>query len=310
MKAAIYNKYGSPDVLEIVDLIEPEIQDGEILIRVKYASVNPIDWKIRKGVMKIITGNKFPRITGSDFMGFVEDSNDNNFQKGDAVFGYVDNTKQGSCAELVKVTEENLIKIPVGIDEKQAAVIPLAASTALESLLDKAKISIGRKVFINGGTGGVGSFAIQIAKYYNCEVTTTCSTKSIAYAKDFGADHIIDYTKEPLFDNKKYDIILDAVSNLSIGMCRKYMNKKGVFITLKPRPIPMLKIFFNNLISSKKGKIELATPNKKTLNRLQKLITETKLKPYIDKSYNLDNIAEAHRYSELGRTKGKILIEI
>lgn len=310
MKAAIYNRYGEANVLEISEIKEPEIIENEILVKVKYISVNPVDWKVRKGILSLISGNKFPKLTGSDFSGIVEESNHPDYKKGDEVFGYVNVSKKGSSAEFIKVTEDNICHKPENLDLKQAGVIALTGSTVYKSLIDVAKLKKGSKVFINGGTGGVGSFGIQVAKYYDCFVATSCSEKSIPYAKDFGADMIIDYTTDDLFTNEKYDIIFDCVSNLTFFGVGKYLTSKGSLISLKPRPKNLIIAFFNNILSKRKNHIVLATPKKDTLQKVKELYEEGKFKPYIDKTYKFEQIAEAQRYSEAGHTKGKILIEL
>lgn len=310
MKAAIYKKYGNPDVIEIAEIKEPEIGENEVLVQVKYASVNPVDWKVRKGLLKIVSGSNFPKVTGSDFAGIVAESNLPDFKKGDEVFGYVNVSKQGSSAEFIKVKENNLAHKPENLTLKQAGVAALTGSTVIQSLITKAKITKGMNIFVNGGTGGVGSFAIQLAKYFDCFVTTSCSEKSKPYAKDFGADKIIDYTKDALFTNEKYDIIFDGVSNLDFLKVKKFLTAKGCLISLKPRPKNIIIAFFNNLISKKKNHIVLATPTKENLSSLKQFIEEGKFRPYIDKTFKLEQISEAHKYSEAGHTKGKISIEI
>lgn len=310
MKAAIYNRYGGPEVLEIADIKEPKLEENEVLVKVKYISVNPIDWKIRSGIAKFISGSNFPKLTGSDFSGIVEESNIPDFKKGDEVFGYVNVTKQGSSAEFIKVKEENIVHIPKNLNQQQAGVVALTGSTVVQSLIKKAKISKGMKIFVNGGTGGVGSFAIQLVKQYNCFIATSCSEKSIPFAKDFGADMVIDYTKEDLFTTEKYDIIFDCVSNLEYLNVKKHLSSNGCLISLKPRLKNITLAFFNNLFSKKKNHIVLATPNKETLTQLKTIYEEGKFRPYIDKTFQLDQIAEAHKYSETGRTKGKISIQI
>jgi NADPH:quinone reductase-like Zn-dependent oxidoreductase len=310
MKAAIYKSYGDADVLELTEINEPKLGENEVLVKVKYISVNPIDWKVRKGLLKIVSGNKFPKLTGSDFSGIVEESNISDYKKGDEVYGYVNVSKKGSSAEYIVVTENNLQHKPIYLTLEEAGVVSLTGSTVVQSLITKAKLKKDMKVFVNGGTGGVGSFAIQLAKHYNCFVATSCSEKSIPYAKDFGADMIIDYTKDELFTNEKYDIIFDGVSNLEYLNVKKHLNSNGCLISLKPRPKNILIAFFNNLISKKKNHIVLATPTKENLKKLKELYEEGRFKPYIDKSFSFEQIQEAHKYNEAGHTKGKVLIKL
>ncbi len=311
MKKIIYEVYGEADVLKVLDFETTEPSEGESLIKVMAAGLNPVDYKIRNGSLKFIYRAKLPRTPGGEISGIVEKtgSNQSAFKPGDKVYAMLP-ISIGGYSEYVNVNEYLLSRMPEKISFNEAAVIPLAGLTALQALRDKGNISKGMKVLINGGSGGVGMFAIQIAKAFGAEVTAVCSGKNTSFVKSFGADHVIDYEKEDFTKlTSKFDIVLDAVAKSSFGKCQKILAKKSVFITTIPSPPVMLRQIFNPLVNKKTFGI-LTKPLSKDLDFLTELIAQGKLKASIEKAYSLEQAAMAHKHIETGRVKGKLVIEM
>jgi 2-desacetyl-2-hydroxyethyl bacteriochlorophyllide A dehydrogenase len=313
MKAAIINRYGSADVLEYADIEKPSVKSDRLLIKIHASSVNPADWKIRQGMLKIITGDRFPMILGFDVAGEVVEVGGQvtNFKPGDSVYAYLDLLPGGAYAEYVAVAEQFVCLKPTNMTYEQAAAVPLAATTALQALRDAGEIKNGQKVLINGASGGVGTFAVQIAKAFNTEVTAVCSTKNIEFVKSLEADKIIDYTQQDFTKiADKYDIIFDVVSNRSFSECNNNLESKGIYITLLPSP----DIFINGILTflspNKKAKLFFAKASGKDLAQLKQLIEANKIRSVIDRTYSLSAIADAHRYSESGRAVGKIVLTV
>lgn len=316
MKAAIYSTFGSPEVMGIKEVEQPSIRDQDrVLIRVHSASVNTLDYLYRKGYFptRIDNGLSKPKnlILGIDVAGTIEAVGDSvrKFKVGDHVFG----SCFGSHSEYVSPRESFLSHMPKNITFEEAAAIPCAAQTALQALRDVAKVKQGQRVLIYGASGGVGHFAVQLAKYFGAEVTAVCSTSNLDWVKDLGADYVHDYTKEDFTKNgMKYDIILDAVGKRTYFSCMNSLTEEGIYITehlFSPRTQP-LQLMIGSIIGRKKAKTHFTKPNDKDLEFLSGLVEEEKLKPVIEKCFPLEQIVEAHRHIESGRTKGKIVLRI
>lgn len=303
MKAVIYNKYGSPDVLEVGELEKPKINEKEVLVQVHASSVNPVDWKIRNGSLKIFTGKKFPKGLGGDIAGKVA-------EVGNEVYGKISGFKGNTYAEYVVAKSGDLAQKPINLNFNEAAAIPLATLTAYQALVNRGELTKGSKVLINGCSGGVGHFALQIAKLLGADVTGVCSTKNITLAAELGADKVIDYTKENVTDKKdKYDIFFDVVANQSYGKIKPILNNKGRYVTT----LPSVSVILNSitgLFSSKKASMINVKSNPQDLQLITKMIENGKVKPVIDKIYTLENVREAHRYSETGQVVGKLVLSI
>lgn len=314
MKAVTIDRYGSPDVLNYVDIEPPPLKSDRVLIKVRASSVNPIDWKLRQGMLKVLSGNNFPLILGFDVAGEVVKAGANvkQFQPGDAVYGCLNSLPGGAYAEYVSAAESLLCAKPNNATYEEAAAIPLAAMTALQALRDLGKMKAGQAILINGASGGVGTFAVQIAKNEGASVTAVCSSQNIELVRGLGADRVIDYTQEDFTKNgEKYDIIFDAVSKRSFSECQNSLQPKGVYITL----LPSLDILFNGvstlLSPGKKAKfLPFLRANQRDLTFLKELIEAGKLRAVIDRIYPLSEVADAHRYSETGKAKGKIVINV
>ncbi|MEE8341560.1 MAG: NAD(P)-dependent alcohol dehydrogenase [Candidatus Neomarinimicrobiota bacterium] len=312
MKAVFYNEYGSPDVLEYGELEKPKINEDEILINAHASSVNPVDWKIRNGSIRLLTGKKFPKGTGRDIAGIITKAGGKVtvFEVGDEVYGKLSGLKSNACAEYVVAKPVDLFRKPVNLNFNEAAAVPLAALTAYQSLVTLGGLKKGLKVLVNGCSGGVGHFGVQIAKALEAEVTGVCSARNIALAIELGADNVIDYTKETVVDkNEKYDIFFDAVANQPYKKIKPLLEKKGRYVTT----LPAISVIFNSITGIfrfKKARIISVKSNPRDLKIITEMIENGKLKPIIDKIYPLEDVREAHRYSETGRVVGKLAIAI
>jgi len=316
LKAAIFKSYGSPEVMEISEVDKPSIKDEDrVLIRVVSASVNQYDNLFRKGYFptRIENGLTKPKtqILGIDVAGTVEAIGENvtKFKVGDSVFG----SCVGSHAEYVCPRQSVIAIMPNNSTFEEAAAMPCAAQTALQALRDVGKVKAGDKVLIYGASGGVGHFAIQLALHFGAEVTAVCSTSNIEWVKNLGAHHVIDYTQEDYVHNgKKYDVVLDAVGKRTFFSSLRSLTEKGIYITehpLYPKYHP-IQLMIGSIIVNKKAKIHLAKPNDSDLVLLGELMEQGKLRPVIEKCFPLNEIVEAHRHIESGRTKGKVVLKI
>jgi NADPH:quinone reductase-like Zn-dependent oxidoreductase len=316
MKAIVYHSYGSPDVLKYEEIEKPPPGDDEVLIRVRAASVNPLDWRLMKGrpyPARILTGLRKPKITrpGRDVAGLVEavGRNVTQFKPGDEVFGVC----RGAFAEYACTIEDKLAMKPANISFEDAAAVPVAAITALQGLRDKGRIQRGQKVLVDGASGGVGTFAIQIAKSFGAKVTAVCSTRNVDAARSFGADHVIDYTREDFTQNgQRYDLIIAANAYHSIFDYRRALSHDGIYVMAGGGWAQILQAMllgpFLSLMGSKKMRFFMAKINKTDLILLKDLLETGKVVPIIDRRYPLSEVPEAIRYLEEGHARGKVVI--
>ena len=322
MKAIVYDRYGSPDVLELREEDKPVPKEHEILVRIHAAGLNPYDWHFLRGLpypMRLITGLRKPKqvtILGSDMAGQVEAVGDSvtRFRPGDDVFAEVG---CGGCAEYICVSESNLGLKPASATYEQMAAIPMAAQTAMVGLRDLASVQVGQKVLINGASGGVGTFAVQIAAALGAEVTGVCSTRNLEWVRSIGADHVIDYTQEDFTrGTARYDTIFDMVGNHSISACRRVLTSKGFYGTpggghghwFGPTTQQLKCTLLSPFVSQKL--VPVNDTSNKDLDFLGELIESGKVTPVIDKVYPLPETADAMRYLEEGHVKGKVIISV
>lgn len=320
MQAIFVEKYGSPDVLKLKEVDRPTPKENELLIKVYAAGTNPLDWhKMRAdpAFVRLSDGliqPKDPRL-GADVAGVIEavGSNVTSFNVGDAVFG---ECGAGSFAEYVCVSENALGRKPENLSFSEAASVPVAALTALQALRDSGQVQAGQAVLINGASGGVGTFMVQIAKHFGAEVTAVCSTRNIDLVKSLGADHVIDYTQEQIVGNgRQYDLVLDNVGNLTATQFKKLLKPQGIGVMVGFTTIGRMA---GNLIAGRWYTFRggpgispmLAKPNKEDMALLHDLLVENVLKPVIDRTYPLAETAEAIRYLETGRARGKVVISV
>jgi NADPH:quinone reductase-like Zn-dependent oxidoreductase len=320
MKAIVYTKYGSPDVLRIKDLEKPTPKNNELLIKVYAASLNVEDLDFLKGRAwsARFLGPLKPKykVLGFDIAGRVETvgTNVKQFHPGDEVFGDLFNYGFGAFAEFVCAPEKALALKPASLSCEEAATIPSRAIIALQGLRNKRRIQVGQKVLINGAGGGVGPFAVQIAKYFGAEVTVVDSAGKFDMLRSIGADHVIDYTKEDFTKNgQRYDLILDIAGYHSIFDYRRALSSNGIYSLVGgSRFIIFQTLFLGPLISlagsSKMSLMAWKPNNKEDMDFIKELIESGKLVPVIDRSYPLNEVAEAFRYFEEGHPRGKIVI--
>jgi len=317
MKAAICTKYGIPgDVVQIADVEKPVPKDSEVLIKVRAASINPLDWRFMRGkpaIGRLAFGLRKPKITrpGVDVAGQVEavGRNVTQFKPGDEVFGVC----RGSFAEYACAAEEKLEHKPANISFEDAAAVPVAALTALQGLRDKGRIQSGHKVVVDGASGGVGTFSVQIAKSFGTEVTAVCSTRNVETARSIGADHVIDYTREDFTKSgQRYDLIMGANAYHSIFDYRRALTQSGIYVIVGGGLArifqTMLLAPFLSRIGNKKICFFVANINKKDLVLLRDLLEAGKVVPVIDRRYPLSGVAEALLYAEDGHARGKVVI--
>jgi len=312
MKAVVYRKYGKPEVLELADIPQPNIKAHEVLVEVHTAALNPIDCEIRKGRARIATGNKFPRIPGSDFSGKIVEKGAavEGFEIGDEVYGMSKTLKGGSYAEYIAIPAAEIGLKPKGLAFKEAASIPLAALTALQGLRDLAEVEAGHKVFLHGASGGVGVYAIQIAKALGAHVSATCSYRNVDRLKALGADEVIDYTKGNILQNEnRFHLFYDIYGNQSFGKAKHLLVPSGTYVSTIPSPQNFLQEFFS-FFSRKKAKVVVVKSLTKDLDVLREMVNSGQLKSIIDKIYPMEEAREAQEYQEGRRAKGKILLEI
>jgi NADPH:quinone reductase-like Zn-dependent oxidoreductase len=321
MKAIVYEKYGSPDVLELKEVEKPTPNENEVLIKVHAASINSWDWDMLTGrplEYRLFFGllkSKY-KILGCDIAGRIEavGRSIKQFRPGDDVFGDLCEGSWGGFAEYVCARENELTLKPVGMTYEEAAATPQAGLLALQGLCDKREVKPGQSVLINGAGGGVGTFAIQMAKSYGAEVTGVDSTGKLDMMSSLGADHVIDYTQEDFTKNGKcYDLILDVKTDRSIFDYRRALSSKGIYVTVGGSSARILQlVFLGSLISmtgSKKLTLIMHKPNK-DLNILNELFESGKVKPVIDRCFPLSETAEAFQYFGEGHFKGKIVIKL
>src|SRR3989440_490931 len=324
MKAIVHCEYGGPEVLTLVDVEKPAPADNQVLVRVRAASLNPLDLTIRGPLLiRPILGMRKPKDTrlGVDYAGTVEavGKNVTSFKPGDDVFG----GKNGALSEYVCVlADRNITLKPVNMTFEQAASVPVAAITALQGLRDKGKIKPGQKVLVNGASGGVGTFAVQIAKSYGTEVTAVCSTRNLEMVRLIGADHVIDYTKEDFTKtDQRYDLIFDLVGNHSFSERRRILNPNGVCVmaglggagwheSFAARLLGELNGYLRSRFVSQKFIAYIAQFNKADMSILAGLLQTGKITPVIDRTFTFNDTADGLRYLETGHARGKIVINL
>jgi NADPH:quinone reductase-like Zn-dependent oxidoreductase len=320
MKAIVHRCYGPPAVLKLEEIEKPAVADDEVLVRVRAASVNPLDWHVLRGIpyiMRLDAGFGAPTSErmGVDFAGIVEavGRNVTRFEPGDEVFG----GRSGAFAEYVVVRESRaVVPKPANVTFEQAAAVPIAAVTALQALRDHGRVRPGQKVLINGASGGVGTFAVQLAKAFGAEVTGVCSSRNVEMVRSIGADHVVDYTQEDFTKGEqRYDVILDMVGNHALLDLKRVVTpegrvvivggEKGRWISPMDRPI---KAFLLSPFMSQQFVKFFADLNQEDLNLLGDLMQAGKVTPVIDRRYRLSDVPAAIEYLEEGHARGKVVI--
>jgi len=325
MKAIAYEGYGSADVLEVKEVRKPDIESDRVLLRVRAASANPYDWHVMRGVPYIArlmaTGLRKPKysVLGTDVAGEVEVVGNavTRFRPGDEVFGFVGS---GGFAEYVSAPEKLLAVKPANLSFQQAATVPLAAVTALQGLRDAGAIRSGQKVLIVGASGGVGTFAVQIAKWYGAEVTGVCSTRNLAMVRSIGADRVIDYTREDFTrTGQRYDLIFQLAGTASPSACRRALTAAGRLVLssgdspgriIGPVGRIIKALLLSPFIGGQTMRPLIAKPSSADLQFLRELIEAGRITPVIDRTYALSEAPDAIRYLETGHARGKVVISV
>jgi NADPH:quinone reductase-like Zn-dependent oxidoreductase len=323
MKAIVRERYGSPDVLELRDIPKPVVDDDSVLVRVRAASINAYDWHMMRGspyLVRMIAGLRQPKSTamGMDVAGQVEavGKNVTQFRVGDEVFG----SRVGSLAEYVRGTEKSvLVPKPAGLTFEQAAAVPMAGTTALQGLRDKGEIKPGQKVLINGASGGVGTFAVQIAKSFGAHVTAVTSTRNVDMVRSLGADEVIDYTREDFTrSGRRYDLVFDVAASGSLSSRTRVLQPDGILVGVGSADdagiasimAGLLEAAVRSRFGRQKIPFFLARNSKEDLVVLTEMIEAGKVRPVIDRTYPLSEAAEAIRYLETRHARAKVVITV
>lgn len=323
MKAIVRDRFGPPEVLELREMDKPEVGDGEVLVRVNAASVNPLDWYAMTGtpyVGRAQMGMHRPKSSrlGVDFAGVVVAVGDNvtRLKPGDKVFG----GREGAFAEYLCVPQDRGVTLmPAGLSFEQAAAVPVAALTALQGLRNHGRLQPGQQVLVNGASGGVGTFAVQLAKSLGAQVTGVCSTKNVDLVRSLGADPVIDYTQEDFTrSNRRYDLLLDVAGSRPWSACRRVLQPQGTMVIVGgPKrnrllgPLShVLKVRLASLRASQRVRFFIASLNREDLVALQELLEAGTVRPVVERSYPLSEAADALRYLGAGHAQGKVVITV
>ena len=313
MQAIGFRRYGPAEVLEMLDVPRPPLAPDAVLIRVVAAGVNPADWRIRSGQFRFFARLELPFVPGSDVAGIVEEVGTAvmGFRAGDAVYAMLPSFTGGGYGPYVAVPARDVALMPPNLAFEEAAAVPLAALTALQALRDRAHLQPGAHILINGASGGVGSFAVQIARAMGARVTATCSGRNIALVRELGAVAVIDYTRTDLLaGDTRYDVVFDAANVHSPWRWRRVVSTGGAVVTVNPLyDTPPLK-WLARLTGHVRVRSLLVQPNGADLAALGRWIAAGEVRPLIDRSYPLADVAEAHRYSESGRVRGKLVLVV
>lgn len=314
MKAIVQTGYGGPDVLELKEIHKPVVKDDDVLVRIRAAGLHAGDYFAMRGspyAVRFYAGWPKPKdfVPGCDVAGLVEavGTNVTRFQPGDEVFG----VPNAACAEFTCAVEERFVHKPASLTFEQAAAVPTSAIAALRGLRDAGKVQPGQKVLINGASGGVGTFAVQIAKSLGAEVTGVCSTRNVDMVRSIGADHVIDYTQEDFTQSGQlFDLILDNVGSRSFSDCRRALTPHGTVLPNSGHAGTgyIVKAFVLSLFLRQQGSMFLAIPKHEDLVALKELIESGKITPVIDRTYPLSETPEAFRYLDKGHARGKVVI--
>ena len=311
MRAVLIDRYGGPEVLRLATVPRPVPTRGQVLVRTRFIGVNPKDVIVRKGKFQIATGKKFPLIVGHDIAGeVVEVGLGADLAKGDEVYGMINDFAGRAYAEYAAVDCQQLAKAPTSIELAVAAAVPLAAQTALQALRDDAQLKAGQTVLINGASGGVGVFAVQIAKILGGQVTAVCSHRNVDLVTELGADRVIDYTKTELVElDEHFDVIFDVFGNYRFDKLKKLLSARGTYVNT----IPSARIFKDvarSFVRRKRAKLVIVKSRRDQLDWLRQQIDAGSLRVVVDRSFPLADVAEAHRYMETKRARGKVVLAV
>lgn len=313
MKRVEYFEYGGPDVLRVAEVDKPRASKGEILVKVAASSINAVDWKNRHGRFRVMSGLFRPRTRqGFDVAGVVEEAGVgvSDIRVGERVIGQLGNLQGGAFAEYVVLRKNQFCRAPSRRSFHELAGIPMAATTAWQAMFENAHLKSGARVLINGGSSGVGHYAIQIAKAYGADVAAVCSGRNFDFCRSLGADTLIDYRREDFAaKSAQYDIIFDVVNNRSFAQVKQIMNRDGIYVGTTPTATLLWSVLRTGF-GSQRAKFVAVRPNPTALLDIRRLVEEGKLLTKIDRIFELSEIRAAHRYGETSRTRGKVIIQV
>jgi NADPH:quinone reductase-like Zn-dependent oxidoreductase len=318
VRAAVIDRYGGPERFAIREVERPRPGSGQLLLRVRAAGVNPIDWKIRRGRMRLLLPARFPLVLGFDAAGEVEEIGPevHRFAPGDAVFAHLASRHGGGYAEYALAAESAAAAKPVRLSFEEAAALPVAGLTALQGLLDRGELEPGDRVLVNGGAGGVGHFAVQIAAAHGAEVSAVAGPGNQDFLRELGARRALDYTREDFtVDEETYRLIFDAVGTRRFAECEPALAEDGTYVTTRVGPAIVLagwKAAFAGLLGGarRRPRMVRARPSGEDLEELARLVEQGRLHPVLQRTYELEEIRHAHAASESGHVRGKIVVRI
>ena len=311
MRAIAYRKHGDISVLEEVLLPKPKVKDQHLLVRVRAFGLNPLDYRLRRGELKVITGMRGTKLIGSDFAGVVESVGPNvhGFSVGDAVFGMTFQPLAGCSAQWIAVPAKQVARMP-SLPFEVGAAVPLAALTAYQALTDLVSVEYGCHVLINGASGGVGTFAVQIARLYGATVTAVTSFRNQSWMSDLGAHRTVDYTKSDFAREKHaFDVIFDCYGNRTFEDCRRALKPNGTYISTIPALSRYRSVMFNS-VRKKQSKVVVVRARGSQLQTIASLIDAGELEPIVEKTYPFERIKDAYAHLESKRTKGKLTVTV
>ena len=312
MKAIQMTRYGASDVLELTERESPRVGPGQYLVRVHASSINPIDWKLRQGALRMYMWPRLPMVPGFDIAGVIAEpaAGSTRWKVGDPIYARIDQQFGGAYAEYAVVGEAALARKPSNLSDDEAAAVPLAGLTALQALRN-AGVSRGQQVLIVGGSGGVGHFAVQIAKIIGAHVVASCSTANVAMVTSLGADLVIDYRTEPYrAPNSAYDVIFDTVVHDPFKRFAPLLAARGRYVAVTPSPELLLRAPWLRLTSRRRIQFVMMKPSGADLAQLSDWIEAGRLRPVIDRVYPLGEAAAAHAYAEQGHVRGKVVLDL
>jgi NADPH:quinone reductase-like Zn-dependent oxidoreductase len=311
MRAMVIDQYGGPEMLHAATVPRPVPRRGQVLVRTRFVGVNPKDVVVRKGKFQVATGKKFPLIVGHDIAGeVVEAGLGADLAEGDLVYGMINDLAGRAYAEYAAVDCQQLAKAPSSVELRVAAAVPLASQTALQALRNQARVEPGQHVLINGASGGVGVFAVQIAKILGAEVTAVCSHRNVDLVTELGADRVVDYTETELVDlDERFDAIFDVFGNYRFDKLKHLLTPRGTYV----QTIPSSRIFkdvVRTFVRAKRAKLVIVKSRRKQLDWIRQQIDAGSMRVVVDRSFPLDEAPEAHRYMETKRARGKVVLEV
>ncbi|UCH28444.1 MAG: NAD(P)-dependent alcohol dehydrogenase [Myxococcales bacterium] len=311
MRAVVIDRYGGPEVLRLATVPRPVPQRGQVLVRTRFIGVNPKDIIVRKGKFQVATGKKFPLIVGHDIAGeVVEAGLGADLEEGDLVYGMINDFAGRAYAEYAAVDCQQVARAPSTIGLEVAAAVPLASQTALQALRDDARLQPGQSVLINGASGGVGVFAVQIAKILGARVTAVCSHRNVELVKELGADEVIDYGQTELLNlGEHFNVIFDVFGNYHFEKMKHLLTPRGIYV----HTIPSARVFKDvarTFVRRQRAKLVIVRSRREQLEWLRQHIDGGRLRVVVDRTFPLGDVAEAHRYMETKRARGKVVLAV